>query len=33
MTKFEMTDLRLLSYYLGIEVDQKEDFITVKVLE
>ena len=30
MTEFEMTDLGLLSYYLGIEVDQKEDFITVK---
>jgi len=25
-----MIDLGLLSYYLGIEVDQKEDFITVK---
>jgi len=23
MTKFEMTDLGLLSYYLGIEVDQR----------
>ena len=30
MAEFEMTDLGLLSYYLGIEVDQKEDFITVK---
>jgi hypothetical protein len=30
MTEFEMTDLGLLSYYLGIEVDQRDDFITVK---
>ena len=30
MTEFEITDLGLLSYYLGIEVDQKDDFITVK---
>jgi len=30
MAEFEMTDLGLLSYYLGIEVCQKEDFITVK---
>jgi hypothetical protein len=30
MIEFEMTDLGLLSYYLGIEVDQKSDYITVK---
>jgi hypothetical protein len=30
MTKFEMTDLGLLSYYLSIEVEQKDDYITVK---
>jgi hypothetical protein len=30
MQEFEMTDLGLLNYYLGIEVDQKEDFIIVK---
>jgi len=30
MAEFEMIDLGLLSYYLGIEVDQKEDFITIK---
>jgi hypothetical protein len=30
MIEFEMTDLGPLSYYLGIEVEQKEDFITVK---
>jgi hypothetical protein len=30
MEEFEMTDLGLLSYYLGIEVDQKEDHITMK---
>jgi hypothetical protein len=30
MTEFEMTDLGLLSYYLGIEVDQKDDYITMK---
>ena len=30
MTEFEMTYLGLLSYYLGIEVDQNEDYITVK---
>jgi hypothetical protein len=28
--EFEMSDLGLLSFYLGIEVDQKEDHITVK---
>ena len=30
MKEFEMSDLGLLSYYLGIEVDQKEGCITVK---
>jgi hypothetical protein len=30
MIEFEMTDLGLLSYYLGIEVEQKDEFITVK---
>ena len=31
MTKeFEMSDLGLLSYYLGIEVEQHEDFLTLK---
>ncbi|XP_047332456.1 uncharacterized mitochondrial protein AtMg00810-like [Impatiens glandulifera] len=30
MKEFEMSDLRLLSYYLGIEVDQKKDNIEVK---
>ena len=30
MTEFEMIDLGLLSYYLSIEVDQNEDYITVK---
>jgi hypothetical protein len=30
MMEFEMTDLGLLSCYLGIEVEQKEDYITVK---
>jgi hypothetical protein len=29
-TQFEMSDLGLLSFYLGIEVDQKLDFITIK---
>jgi len=28
--EFEMSDLGLLSYYLGIEVEQHEDFITLK---
>jgi len=28
--EFEMSDLGLLSYYLGIEVDQQKDFITLK---
>jgi len=28
--KFEMSDLGLLSYYLGIEVDQQKDFSTLK---
>jgi hypothetical protein len=30
MTEFEMTDLGLLSYYLGIEVEQKKDYVTVR---
>lgn len=31
MTKeFEMSDLGLLSYYLGIEVDQQSDHMMVK---
>jgi hypothetical protein len=30
MTEFEMTDLGLLSYYLGLEVEQKADSITIK---
>ena len=29
-SEFEMSDLGLLSFYLGIEVEQKKDFITVK---
>ena len=29
-TQFEMSDLGLLSFYLGIEVDQQLDFITIK---
>ena len=29
-TQFEMSDLGLLSFYLGIEVDQQQDFITIK---
>ena len=29
--EFEMCDLGLLSYYLGIEVEQHEDFITLKL--
>jgi len=29
-TQFEMSDLWLLSFYLGIEVDQQLDFITIK---
>ena len=29
MKEFEMTDLRLLTYYLGIEVDQRKDCITL----
>ena len=30
MKEFEMTDLGLLTYYLGIEVDQRKDCITLK---
>jgi len=30
MSEFEITDLGLLTCYLGIEVDQKVDYITVK---
>ena len=29
-TQFEMSDLGLLSFYLGIKVDQREDFIAIK---
>jgi hypothetical protein len=29
-SEFEISDLGLLSYYLGIEVEQHEDFITLK---
>jgi len=29
-TQFEMSDLGLLSFYVGIEVDQHQDFITIK---
>lgn len=28
--EFEMSDLGLLSFYLGIEVEQQEDCITIK---
>jgi hypothetical protein len=28
--EFEMSDLGLLSYYLGIEVDQKDEYLTIK---
>jgi hypothetical protein len=28
--EFEMSDLGLLSFYLGIEVDQQRDFMTLK---
>ena len=30
MKEFEMTDLRLFTYYLGIEVDQRKDCIMLK---
>ncbi|XP_020258827.1 uncharacterized protein LOC109835254 [Asparagus officinalis] len=30
MKEFEMSDLRLLSYYLGIEVDQRGDCISLR---
>ena len=30
MKEFEMTDLELLTYYLGIEVDQRKDCIICK---
>jgi len=30
MTEFEMIDLGLVTYYLGVEVDQKADYITAK---
>ena len=29
-SEFEMSDLGLLSFYLGIEVDQHKDFVTLK---
>jgi hypothetical protein len=29
-SEFEMSDLGLLSFYLGIEVEQQEDCITIK---
>ena len=29
-SEFEMSDLGLLSFYLGIEVDQQKDFVTLK---
>ena len=28
--EFEMSDLGLLSFYLGVEVDQQQDFVTLK---
>jgi len=28
--EFEMSDLGLLSFYLGIEVDQHKDYVTLK---
>ena len=29
-SEFKMSDLGLLSFYLGIEVDQQKDFVTLK---
>jgi hypothetical protein len=29
-TQFEMSDLGLLSFYLGIEVDQHSDYVTIR---
>ena len=33
MKEFEMTDLELLTYYLGIEMDQRKDCIMLKQLD
>ena len=30
MKEFEMTDLELLMFYLGIEVDQRKDCVMLK---